>query len=252
MVESRTLLFAAGLSCVPAILMYFGTILAFKVTWAQSHRVLCITQYLSAGLLVAAVGDELLPKLFEQKDGPNKGWCDVAIAVGFFLGVGLMLTLEHFLDDGDDSESSVENSLEAGDKQSALVSASKADGNLNSAMSRRTGKSNSSRRSTRSHTSLKRVSAALASGESGNAAIPWGVAVPIYVDSGVDGMLIGICCVASYQGGAIMATATSIEMFFFGCDIWSHDSQVWAKALGSGFAGTIDIACCWHSWCSFC
>jgi len=126
------------------------------------------------------------------------------------------LTLEHFLDDDDDSEKSVENSLEAGDKQSALVSAGKADGNLNSAMSRRTGKSGSSRRSTRSHASTKRVSAALASGESGNAAVPWGVAVPIYIDSGVDGLLIGICVVASYQGGAIMATATSIEMFFLG------------------------------------
>jgi ZIP family zinc transporter len=193
-----------------------------------------VTQYLSAGLLIAAVGDELLPKLFEKKDATNKGWCDLAIAVGFFAGIGLMLLLEHFLDDDDDdSEKSVENSVEAGDKQSALVSTgNKADGNFNSAA---TGKSSSSRKSNRSHVSLRRVSAALASGEVGNAAVPWGVAVPIYVDSGVDGLLIGICCVASLQGGAIMATATSIEMFFlgvtFGAMIRKCGAKRWAVGL---------------------
>jgi len=233
MVDSKTLVFAAGASCVPAVLMYLGTILAFKVTWAQSHRVLCVTQYLSAGLLIAAVGDELLPKLFEQKDAPNKGWCDVAIAVGFFSGIGLMLILEHFLDDDDDeSEKSVENSVEAGDKQSALVSTGKADGNFNSAATR---KSSSSRKSNPSHTSIRRVSAALASTEGGNAPVPWSVAIPIYVDSGVDGLLIGICCVASLQGGAIMATATSIEMFFlgvtFGAMIRKCGAKRWAVGL---------------------
>lgn len=225
---------------MPAVLMYLGTILAFKVTWAQSHRVLCVTQYLSAGLLIAAVGDELIPKLLEQKDAPNKGWCDVAIAVGFFLGVGLMLLLERFLDDDDDSEKSVENSVEAADKQSALVSAGKADGNFNSAA---TGKSGTSRKSNRSHTSLRRVSAALASGEGGNAAVPWSVAVPIYVDSGVDGLLIGICCVASYQGGAIMATATSIEMFFLGVTFGAMIRKCGPKRWAVGLLAPLILLC---------
>merc|ERR1712048_934889 len=68
------------------------------------------------------------------------------------------------------------------------------------------------------------------------------------VDSGVDGLLIGICCVASLQGGAIMATATSIEMFFlgvtFGAMVRKCGAKRWAVTLlapllliAAGFVG---------------
>merc|ERR1712000_795783 len=81
--------------------MFIGSIVAFKVTWAKSQKVLCITQHLSAGLLIAAIGEELMPRLFENPHG----WANtLAIMIGFFLGVGIMLVLEHFLD-GDDDKS---------------------------------------------------------------------------------------------------------------------------------------------------
>ena len=65
--------------------------------------------------------------------------------------------------------------------------------------------------------------------------VPWRTAVPIYIDSAVDGLLVGIVAVASIQGGAVMAAATGIEMMFlgltFGAMVRRCGGKRWAIAI---------------------
>eukprot|EP00746_Dinoflagellata_sp_MGD_P140314 gnl/MRDRNA2_/MRDRNA2_73583_c0_seq1.p1 gnl/MRDRNA2_/MRDRNA2_73583_c0~~gnl/MRDRNA2_/MRDRNA2_73583_c0_seq1.p1 ORF type:complete len:285 (-),score=48.10 gnl/MRDRNA2_/MRDRNA2_73583_c0_seq1:130-984(-) len=52
--------------------------------------------------------------------------------------------------------------------------------------------------------------------KSGRMPVPWRLAVPIFVDSWMDGLLIGVVLLASTHAAGIMAFATTIEMGFLG------------------------------------
>jgi len=70
------------LCAAPAVTMFMGSILAFTCISGENKRVLSITQYFSAGILIAAIGSELMPKLISSNTGVHG---TLGIAVGFFL-----------------------------------------------------------------------------------------------------------------------------------------------------------------------
>merc|ERR1719265_122032 len=78
------------------------------------------------------------------------------------------------------------------------------------------GRLSSSGKRVGSHKSASKVSTLLQSSCQGQAQgvtvpVPYASAIPIYVDSSIDVLLIGIIVAASFHAGAIMALATTIE-----------------------------------------
>lgn len=99
------------------------------------------------------------------------------------------------------------------------------------------------------------ILAALAKAEtaSGSQPVPWTIAVPIYVDSWMDGLLIGIVLAVSVHAGAIMTLATTIEMGFlgitFGALLKPCGGKRWVLAalaplilVAGGVAGTLSAS----------
>merc|ERR1740138_1415656 len=79
--------------------MFMGCSLVFVAIQNQSKAVLSATQYFSSGILIAVVGQELLPDLKEGAGG-LKG--SLAVLAGFTVAVCLMYAVEYFIDDGDE------------------------------------------------------------------------------------------------------------------------------------------------------
>lgn len=79
---------------------------------------LSATQHFSAGILLAAIGLELLPKLISNGKGL---WGSVAIAVGFAAGVVLMLGVKYVTEKLEPEEDSDDEEEDTGKESSALL-----------------------------------------------------------------------------------------------------------------------------------
>ncbi len=94
---TRLLLFILAPLCAPLL----GGLVAFYIK--PSHLFQSVVQHLAAGLVFAAAAIELLPVLFEHKQV-------VATAIGFVVGVGLLMMMKlmsggHYHGDADENES---------------------------------------------------------------------------------------------------------------------------------------------------
>lgn len=174
--------FAGKLSTAPALSMALGCITAFTVMPKESKKLLAITQYFSAGLLTAAIGVELTPKLINADTGATG---TVFVIVGFAAGPGLMHGLAALNPEGEEDEDTPENPRPCEDAPEDPLTQS-----------------------------LLPTEAPKETPPNGS--IPWTKSVPIYVDSLMDGLLIGVCAAASEHAGYIMALATLLEMGFLG------------------------------------
>jgi ZIP family zinc transporter len=211
-VETREIYEAVLLCTAPAVSMFLGSACAFKGLAGDNRRLLSSVQYFCAGILFAAIGSELMPKLM-SKDSGIQG--TIAITVGFCLGIALMLGLGH-LTEGDEKQQHVfEDS-----KQESLLPKSSSSPPVKTAINEdgeTQGNANLKRKgNTGSMVAdmLLQASGMVACGEQKQ--IKYKCALPIYVDSMVDGLLIGIVLTASTQAGAIMTLATTFEMGFLG------------------------------------
>merc|ERR1719270_288053 len=88
--------------------MFCGSAVAFWLLTGgtQMKSLLARTQYFSAGILIAAIGLELMPKLMTTDSGLVG---TLAEALGFFGGVALMVLVEH-LTEGEGSEAEEQDS----------------------------------------------------------------------------------------------------------------------------------------------
>lgn len=196
------IVYTALLCAVPGTSMFVGSVVAFYLLTHQSSKILSITQHFSAGILIAAIGAELIPKLADTSTGLLGTFC---ITLGFFGGVALMLGLESIMDEQEDEEG--EKIGARGLLHESLQTSSSND----DSRGKRLWKSKVSKVVTK-----MKVIRALSPQVIKVRPIPWKVTIPIYIDSLVDGLLIGIVMVASAHAGYIMALATTIEMGFLG------------------------------------
>merc|ERR1712150_268489 len=107
----------------------------------------------------------------------------VSICIGFAAGCALMLSLEAFMDDDDDEDDKKEQLVGPGLKRKSTITKLMTGLDLSREVTK---------------------------------PVPWSSAVPILVDSWMDGLLIGVVLMVSTHAAAIMALATTIEMGFLG------------------------------------
>lgn len=82
--------------------MFLGSVLVFIALRSQPKSVLSATQYFSSGILIAVIGQELIPDLEKAAEGITGS---VAIVSGFAAGVIMMYSIEHFSEEGEEGES---------------------------------------------------------------------------------------------------------------------------------------------------
>lgn len=174
----------------------------------------------------------------------------MATLVGFSCGFGIMLVIRYFVEEeeDDDSDSDNEQDLDTDDdvesnqasyatfsadpKQRLLQGAkrSRAESAPARSNSKVEGSSKTGRRNriqskiTRAMTSMTSTTKRPSDSSSINSAelisrtpsVPWGMVAAVFVDSFVDGLLIGIAFVINNRAGFIMTFATAVEMGFLG------------------------------------
>lgn len=207
---------AALFTLLPSVVMFLGSVVAFVGMGNNSDKVLSCTQYFSAGLLIAAVASELVPRLTDERMSHLTFLC---VTVGFFAGLGALLLTERFMEAHEVSEESEDE-----DKESPLLQAKTASGaalwkraklkisavsGLASVGSKRVGHNASSAILNYKHSEALRAKGIVKP-------MPWKACIPIYMDSLIDGLLIGIVLTVSWHAGATMTLATTFEMGFLG------------------------------------
>lgn len=88
------------LCAMPAGLMMIGALLVYL--WKPNKVYVSAMQHLAAGIVLAAVAVELIPKMTEKKNGG----AIVGVVIGFCLGVALMIVMRYLFDGDDDDDES--------------------------------------------------------------------------------------------------------------------------------------------------
>lgn len=109
MAGTYPVLLGSLLGFLVGISMLMGTMLVFIAIRSQPKSVLSATQYFSSGIIIAVIGQELVPDLEKAADGFRGS---AAIAVGFAAGVCMMYAIEQFADDDEDAKCSPSPALQ--------------------------------------------------------------------------------------------------------------------------------------------
>jgi len=182
-----TVVAALHLAAIPCVAMLVMSALVYVVHVPKV--MMSAFQHLAAGIVLSAVAVELVPIINEAPaDLANV----VGIVSGFAAGVALFLVLAKLFPEGDDD------------------GAGAADDRRSSALLPEGRKSGGGRTSLGSKIAFaeKSISARKAP------AFPVAFTVAVLVDSGVDGLLIGLSSAAGASAGFVMAVALTIEMGF--------------------------------------
>lgn len=260
---------SAELAAIPAVVMLLGSVATILSSSPPPKIVAHALQHLAGGIMLAAISMELVPPLAKAKGVNNI----IGIVIGFTLGVVLMLALSVFLDadDGGSQEGEEEGDLE---ETHAFLRPDTADGDGDWAPERRVGRPREgsgfdgelpSPQRPRSRSSSESRESKLASKMSSKMhkafhrsdeselqrlaaeRVPSGGVVPpfpitfaacVYIDSAMDGLLVGLALVTGKSAGIYMAAAMAVEMGFLGLTFAaSCTKQPKAKAMMAVIAG---------------
>lgn len=177
-------------------------------------------QHFAAGVLLCTVGTELLPEMVGA-EGLEQ---NVAVGVGFFLGVALLILLGVLIPEHEDDNEEDINKKYSGDdnhedekenprsfranRQSLISAASHCKEFCNSP----------TRSGVTARTVVAKEESPLLPSTQGNGAkaFPLALVLAIAIDSALDGLLIGIACAAGPSAGPMMSASLSVEMSFLG------------------------------------
>jgi len=202
------------LALIVGAFMLLGSVLVFKAVWRPSKQVLSATQYFCSGILIAVVGQELLPDLEKAAEGASG---TSAIVAGFLAGVFFMYGVE-YLSSGDEALSDSTGTAHASGV-TTMSSNPRAASYLGAANPNSQSQPPSwlGRQSSNSFKVLSHIEPPVATSFSfQRRRVPWGLALPIYVHSFMDGSLIGVLSVTSSRSALLLAAATTVEMWFLG------------------------------------
>jgi len=204
---------ALTLGAIPATSMFLFSLLGLQLTITKN--VTGALQHYAAGLLLCTIATELVPEM----DAAEGYGMNIAVLLGFFGGVLLMISLGILLpegdDDDDDSDNDVPQQHHHGERRASLV------GSLNKGLQQRsTGYIAMARKScVLSNSVVGERSSLLIPGEGKSSSkYPSVLVSAIAIDGFVDGLLIGITTAAasSSSAGLMMAASLSVEMGFLG------------------------------------
>lgn len=205
------------LSAAPAVTMLLGTLVAIFCVAEEARVLLAVAQHFSAGILVAAISTELVSKMVQADSGPSG---TLAIGVGFFGGFALLTLVKTCVpeddeDEGKEAGADAENPAQRADAEGADAE-NPAEGVNEAAPRARTQRSERSQPGSVGTSRLDRAATSLSRRLTATSPIPYGFAIPVYVDCVMDGFLLGVIAAASLQAGMVMSAATCLEMGFLG------------------------------------
>jgi zinc transporter ZupT len=207
----------ATLAMVPASGMLMGSLSVYMIS--LNRVVLACLQCLGAGLILGAIGSELLPHLAAIHAGLEG---TISITAGFFLGIVTMFYVKSIAhDQGDDDDHEME-------RKPLLLRSMSTLSPPTSPHRRKSSRFHDSwevRSTSLGSINLRRPSRleraccdmqAAAELTERTQPLPWGLIIAVAVDNLVDGFFLGIAYIAAPRAGQIMAVATAIEMTFLG------------------------------------
>mmetsp|Transcript_250 Transcript_250/g.766 ORF Transcript_250/g.766 Transcript_250/m.766 type:complete len:309 (-) Transcript_250:148-1074(-) len=163
-------------------------------------------QHLAAGIVLSAVAVELVPEISEAE---NNSANNLAIVVGFVLGVGLFLFVGKFCEAPEDDEEgegghghdhSHEDQPKLVRKRSSKIGQMKKSASHGASIQQQA----------RTYSTLESASSPSLSAPP----YPTTLVLAVCVDAMVDGFLIGISAASGTNAGIIMAIALTVEMAF--------------------------------------
>eukprot|EP00668_Euglena_longa_P048232 GGOE01065297.1.p1 GENE.GGOE01065297.1~~GGOE01065297.1.p1 ORF type:complete len:314 (+),score=66.66 GGOE01065297.1:71-1012(+) len=207
-----TLQGSVQLASLPALTMLLGSVAVY--VWTPGRVLLACLQCLGGGIILGAIGSELLPRLREIHSGVAGTF---SITVGFFAGFILMFFIKSLADEGDNEdavereESEAEETPLLGGKVGTWSPLSDTVAHARHRMSMLiTDASLSSSLVTWACDPPKKKEAHF------HHPMPWGLIAAVALDSFVDGFFLGMSYTAATRAGVILAVATAIEMCFLG------------------------------------
>jgi len=207
---------ALTLGAIPATSMFLFSLLGLQIS--ISKNVTGALQHYAAGLLLCTIATELVPEM----DAAEGIGMNIAVLLGFFGGVLLMISLGILLPEGDDDDDDSDDDVPQqqqqhrhGERRASLV------GSLNKGLRQRsTGYIAMARKSCVLSNSVvgERSSLLIPGEEKSSSKYPSVLVSAIAIDGFVDGLLIGITTAAasSSSAGLMMAASLSVEMGFLG------------------------------------
>lgn len=231
---------------IPAAVMLTGSLVTILSPDPPPKVVAHALQHLAAGIMICAISMELVPPMARAKGRDNI----IGLVLGFSLGVLVMIGLSIFLEDaeGDDEEDSQADAAES----EALLSGELRDTAAEGPALRQSGSLRTVQDELRGRPapssmgegpkSLVGQAYSLAGSRPGTEpavgtdsdraghgsgqvaginqvrrpAFPWLFAFCVYVDSVMDGLLVGLALVTGNSAGVFMASAMAVEMGFLG------------------------------------
>ncbi len=210
---------ALTLGAIPATSMFLFSLLGLQLTITKN--VTGALQHYAAGLLLCTIATELVPEM----DAAEGYGMNIAVLLGFFGGVLLMISLGILLPEGDDDDDD-SNDVPQQHRQQHHHQERRASlvGSLNKGLRQRsTGYIAMARKSCVLSNSVvttpgERSSLLIPGEEKKSSKYPSVLVSAIAIDGFVDGLLIGITTAAasSSSAGLMMATSLSVEMGFLG------------------------------------
>lgn len=218
-------------------------------------------QHFAAGLLLSAIGTELLPILLRA----SGFWENLGATIGFFSGMGVLILLGAILPDNDDDGAKSEESEPERDPRALVRRRSSSAGSIRAlsatarirsstvakaihqdyvkALSERgqhipNEVANLLEETTR--TSIT-ISADMTTPTT-TKTLPWSFLVAVVVDSFLDGFLIGITGLAGPSTTTIMAASLSVEMSFVGLTLATACyGMPWQQSMPASLAGPLTL-----------
>jgi zinc transporter ZupT len=236
------------MGAIPAAVMLIGSLVTILSPNPPPKVVAHALQHLAAGIMICAISMELVPPMARAQGRDSI----IGLVLGFSMGVLVMIGLSIFLeeaeedDDGEDSDPGAAESeaLLSGELRDAAADGPGFRPVAGSRLaelrdSPRPGASTSggdgpkslvgqaySLAGGRSESGSSAVADAVAGGHRGSGingirevrrpAFPWLFAFCVYVDSVMDGLLVGLALVTGNSAGVFMAAAMAVEMGFLG------------------------------------
>lgn len=212
---------SALLAAVPASIMLFGSLATVLSPHPPPKILAHALQHLAAGIMLCAISMELVPPLAAAQGRP----AITGVVVGFCLGVLVMIGMSIIIDDGEDDSEASQGEGEAEETAGLLAEEDPNAERSSTRMQQINGQAvHSGRRGSSPHRedgqqqrhSMVTGAWNLLALPRGTPPFPWVFAMAVWIDSAMDGLLVGLALVTGKSAGMFMAAAMAVEMGFLG------------------------------------
>lgn len=235
-------------AAVPGMALLLGGLLVVGVKLTRNIQAL--VQNLAAGIILAAVADQLVPLM--KNDKGSQAEVVIGMCAGFSVALALMYTVDRYCGHHDEAGAG-----EGEERQSLVRGGSGYNPESPTDLRRLSYQRTPS--TTRDSAARGYVLPTATAGKGGAAgvedkwsALPWALIVGVTVNTCVDGFLIGLTYPASSRAALIVAFATTVEHLFLGVTylVTLRDCTTWRKyvpvmigpavmMMGAGLLGAI-------------